>query len=98
MFLNRLVLRVSGRRNEFEETEFSATCASPPVRVWRGARGKRDEGFLYDCKAAYLVVFDDLSDHIRSKDSLMQGTHSKHLNIKGVVVVFPRRQMMKFRK
>ncbi len=39
------------------------------------ARGgvKRDENFLYDCKAAYLVVFDDLSDKIRSKDKLMQG-------------------------
>ena len=43
-----------------------------PVPASRSGSGerrapKRDEGFLYDCKAAYLVVFDDLSDHIRSK-------------------------------
>ena len=89
----------------FQEEEMSSKRPSSarPVPARRSGSGersarKRDEGFLYDCKAAYLVVFDDLSDHIRSKDSLMQGTHSKHLNIKGVVVVFPRRQMMKFRK
>ena len=38
----------------------------------RSAR-KKDEGFIFDCKAAYLVVFDELSDNIKSKEKLMQG-------------------------
>ena len=89
----------------FQEEDMSSKRPSsarpvPARRTGSGERSarKRDEGFLYDCKAAYLVVFDDLSEHIRSKDSLMQGSQSKHQNVKGVLVTFARQQMLKFRE
>ena len=34
----------------------------------------QDDNFIYDCKAAYHVVFDDVSDEITSRDLLAEGT------------------------
>ena len=33
----------------------------------------QDEDFIYDCKAAYHVVLDDIEDMITSRDKLTEG-------------------------
>ena len=33
----------------------------------------QDDDFIYDCKAAYHVVLDDIRDVISSKDVLIEG-------------------------
>ena len=47
---------------------------TPARRAGSGDRSKkRDEHIMENCRAAYLIVLDDFSDHIRSKDQLCQG-------------------------